>query len=148
MRGFDDRDDDTTRLRPLCSAGTPAGLVLRRVGCPPRGVPGQFQPPAWRFLLVTRYEDVFDVLTDTETFTSTASAAIPPQPFMFIPEDVDPPKHRKYRKITNHALSPQRMEDYEPWVRQCAIDFLEPLVGQSEFDLVKCSPGHFPVALR
>lgn len=113
--------------------------TARRQECPV-----SYSPNYGGFYLVTRYEDVFKVLTDTQTFTSTEGASIPRQPFMFIPEDLDPPKHRKYRKIVNAALSPQKMPEYEAWVRERAVALLEPLVGRHEFDLVKEFAGPFP----
>jgi cytochrome P450 len=113
--------------------------TARRAECPV-----SYSPNHGGFYLLTRYEDVFDVLTDTETFTSTESAGIPAQPYVSIPEDVDPPDHRKYRKIINPPLSPQSVVKHESWIRQQAVELLEPLVGLREFDLVKDFAGPLP----
>jgi cytochrome P450 len=96
------------------------------------------------FYLLTRYEDVFNALTDTETFSSASGAAIPPQPFQFIPEDIDPPRHRQYRKVVNAALSPQAVTRHTDVIREKAIALLEPLEGRTQFDLVRDFAGPFP----
>jgi cytochrome P450 len=112
--------------------------------------PVSYSPEHGGFYLLTRYEDVYEVLGDTATFTSTESTALPPPPFKFIPEDLDPPQHRKYRNLVSNAFAPQRMPDYEPWVRQLAVDLLQPLVGRKQFDVVHAFASPFPrsVAVR
>lgn len=102
------------------------------------------------FYLATRYEDVFSVLTDPENFTSTGGAAIPPQPFKFIPEDVDPPRHRGLRKIVNASLAPQVVAEHEAWIRSEARRLLDGLKGRTSFDLVRDFAGPLPreIALK
>ena len=65
------------------------------------------------FVLLTKYEDVYNTLVDTETFTSTHGVGIPRQPMTLLPEDLDPPIHRKYRSLINPPLAPQQVAKHE-----------------------------------
>lgn len=118
---------------------------IRRKECPV-----SYSPEHGGFYLLTRYEDVYAALTDTETFSSAFSAAIPPQPMKFIPEDIDPPEHRQYRRLVNTALSPQKVAEHESWIRQEAVALLDDLAGEREIDVVSRFAGPFPrsVALQ
>jgi cytochrome P450 len=89
------------------------------------------------FALLTRYEDAYGALADTDTFSSASGAGIPRQPMALIPEDMDPPQHRKYRQLINPPLAPQQVALYEPWVREMTIGLLDALDGQNRFDVVE-----------
>jgi cytochrome P450 len=77
------------------------------------------------FVLLAKFEDAYNVLVDTSGFTSTKGAGIPPQPMPLIPEDLDPPEHRKFRKPINPALAPQVVATYESWVREYTVSLLD-----------------------
>src|SRR5215207_4177743 len=55
------------------------------------------------FYIASQYADVVAIARDTEHFTNTGGAQVPPthtdRPFP--PEDFDPPEHREYRKLIN-----------------------------------------------
>ena len=59
--------------------------------------PSEKQVSCW---MLTHYEDVFFVLRHPEIFTTRGSVHFPRDPdnyFDFIPLEIDPPLHRKYR---------------------------------------------------
>src|SRR3546814_9260300 len=70
---------------------------------------------AWH---VTRYEDAYFVLRHPEIFSSHGSVGFPRDPrdwFYFIPLEIDPPDHRKYRNIVDPLFSPKaiaKLENY------------------------------------
>jgi cytochrome P450 len=95
------------------------------------------------FYAVTRYADVRDMSVDWHTYSSAYGSVLEiiRNPAML--EQIrsmlfeDPPIHDIHRSILNRALTPRRVSDLEPRVRQLCADFLDPLVGSSGFDFVQ-----------
>jgi cytochrome P450 len=58
---------------------------------------------------------------------------------------MDPPEHTRYRKLVSRAFTPRAMAGWEDLVREIVVGYLEPLVGESSFDLVGEVAGPFPV---
>lgn len=97
------------------------------------------------FHLVTRYADIDAAARDTETFTSTDGAGIPPLPMIgMIPIDVDPPLQRAYRKVMDPALTIGPVMEREPDIRALAAELIDPLAGQAEFDVAQELAVHLP----
>ncbi|MFZ3292828.1 MAG: cytochrome P450, partial [Mycobacterium sp.] len=64
-------------------------------------------PPRWSdsyggFWVVTRYNDLKEMLANPALFCSGEGTTIPPTgfPLRFPPNEVDPPDHQKWRKLT------------------------------------------------
>lgn len=79
---------------------------------------------AW---MIIRAEDQRTVLRDGETFSSNRrifSSALG-EDWPLIPLELDPPEHGVYRSLLNPLLSPRRVMELEPVVRQRAIDLIE-----------------------
>lgn len=95
------------------------------------------------FHVVTRYADIDAAARDPETFTSTDGAGIPPLPMIgMIPIDIDPPAQRAYRKVMDPALTIGPVMEREAEIRQIAVDLIEPLVGQAQFDAAQALAVH------
>ena len=93
------------------------------------------------FYAVSRYADVERVLTDTETYSSArgvilellkANIEIPPGTLIM----EDPPIHNIHRQLLARVFSPRRVADLEPQIREYCTACLDPLVGESRFDLI------------
>jgi cytochrome P450 len=114
---------------------------------------------AWGgFWIVTRYADVLRVAQDWETFSSAQGVTVPygPSPYPAIPEMIDPPEHRIFKRLINAYLSPAVVAQWEDdtrtivtdlidaFVEQGSCDFMEqfarPLPGLAFFDLVLHAP--------
>ena len=116
-----------------------------------RHMSGVWSPRHGGFHVLSRYADVAAAATDWETFTSTQGVNIPPMPFPpFVPLEVDPPDHREYRRILNPAMSPEVANQWEPRVRELAVELLEKIQHEREVDLGTAFATPFPktVALR
>ena len=94
------------------------------------------------FYAVSRYADVERVLTDTETYSSArgvmlelikANMEIPPGTLIM----EDPPIHNIHRQLLARVFSPRRVADLEPRIREYCTACLDPLVGESRFDLIE-----------
>lgn len=111
-----------------------------------------------KYWVVTRYQDVLDVLQDWRTFSSASKApggSGPPVPM--IPTSSDPPLHGIYKRLINPFLTPSAVAPYEQATRELArrlIDgfieagecefmaqFARPLPGLVFFDQVLHAPG-------
>jgi cytochrome P450 len=87
-------------------------------------------PVAWSdsyggFWVLTRYEDVGNVLNDAATFSSRhdlepgsayQGASIPPPPMRFVPLELDPPEFLPYRRLLNPSFSPAAVARHRPLV--------------------------------
>ena len=95
------------------------------------------------FYAVTRYADVRDMSVDWHTYSSAYGSVLDiiRNPAML--EQIrnmlfeDPPIHDIHRAILSRALTPRRVSDLEPRVRQLCADFLDPFVGSGGFDFVQ-----------
>lgn len=86
--------------------------------------------------IVTHYREIFDILTDAETFSSYPNNLVTPADFgRFIPLELDPPDHTAYRHALQPLFSPQRMKRLGDDIRasvNALIDEFAP-TGQAEF---------------
>jgi cytochrome P450 len=94
------------------------------------------------FYALSRYADVERAVTDTETFSSSrgvilelikANMEMPPGTLIM----EDPPVHNIHRQLLASMFSPRRIRDLEPQVREYCVRCLDPLVGESRFDLIE-----------
>jgi cytochrome P450 len=89
------------------------------------------------FLVVSRYEDVCAVSRDPSLFLSGAPQnTIPSLPSDPLPPlHSDPPDHRVYRDIVNPFFSPSRIREYEPWIREYVIGYVDRLLASEGWDV-------------
>ncbi len=89
------------------------------------------------FWAVSRYEDVFRVALDPETFCSSRGIAIPPMEYdgRALPMESDPPEHTALRSILARELSRDAVAAREPMVRGAARRLLADIseAGAAEF---------------
>jgi cytochrome P450 len=120
-------------------------------------------PVAWSeehggFWVVTRYEDVLRVAQDWKTFSSAQGVSVPETAMVVkaIPEHLDPPLHRVYKRLINAWFTPAAIGPYEQPTRDLVTrlidgfieagscdfmdDFARPFPGLAFFDLVLNAP--------
>ena len=94
------------------------------------------------FYAVSRYADVERVLTDTQTFSSARGVMLeliklnmemPPGTLIM----EDPPVHNIHRQLLAAVFSPRRVAELEPRIREYCRSCLDPLVGETRFDLIE-----------
>jgi len=102
-------------------------------------------PPIWydvspmgNHWQLIRYEDAFHMLRNYEVFSNEGATPFPRDPddyFYFIPIEIDPPAHRKYRALLDPVFSPQGVAKLEDGIRQRANDLIDQFVdrGHCEF---------------
>jgi cytochrome P450 len=90
---------------------------------------------------VTKHEDALFVLRHAEIFSNEDATPFPRDPndwFYFIPIEIDPPDHRKYRNIVDPVISPQGVLKLEERIRALANELIDGFIdkGECEFDEV------------
>lgn len=77
--------------------------------------------------VVVKAEDQRHVLQDGVTYSSNRNqfASALGEEWPLIPLEIDPPEHGVWRSLLNPMLSPRRVMNLEPIVRQRAIDLIE-----------------------
>lgn len=91
------------------------------------------------FWAMLGYEELSEVITDIDRFTTTKQNAIPKFAFTGVrpPLHLDPPQHTSYRRVINHFFTPPKMRALEPAVRRCVRELLEPLIAQGTVDVAR-----------
>lgn len=93
---------------------------------------------AW---VMTKHEDALYALRHSEYFSTEDATPFPRDPanyFYFIPIEIDPPEHRKYRNIVDPLVSPQGVLKLEERIRALANELIDDFIdkGECEFDEV------------
>ena len=120
-----------------------------------------FYAPAVDGYVVTRHADVEAVFLDPATY-SAAAAQVPlaplvpeaaeillagghrPQPSMV---SLDPPAHARLRRPTSRALTPRRVTEMEPRVREILARLLDAVDASEPFDLVRALTFPLPATV-
>jgi cytochrome P450 len=99
------------------------------------------------FLIASRFDDVFEVVQDYRTFSSADGIGIPNAhgDSRLIPEEIDPPLQRAYRKVISRFLAPAAIFPLEPQLRSSARGLIDAFAGRSEIDLVDVFARPFPI---
>ena len=102
---------------------------------------------AWQ---ITRYEDAYFVLRNPQIFTTRQSVGFPRDPnnwFDFIPLEIDPPEHRKYRGIVDPLFSPRAIAKLETYIRGLANDLIDQFVDKGECEFTRDFGRPLPVSV-
>jgi cytochrome P450 len=89
------------------------------------------------FWVVVEYETLRQVARDSETFCSRYGSMIPPLGVncRLLPMESDPPDHARFRDLLVPMLSPVRVKQFEPLVREVARERLTRLIRAGHADL-------------
>ena len=143
--GFNLMDDPSMMPQPL---GDPHTAIARLLDGPPIFYSLNMTRNGEGAWIVVRAEDQRRVLQDGLTFSSNRnifSSALG-ETWPLIPLEIDPPEHGKWRSLLNPLLSPRRVVNLEPIVRQRAIELIEGIKAKGN----RCEAMHdfaFPFAV-
>ncbi|MFD2924061.1 cytochrome P450 [Halobacillus naozhouensis] len=102
---------------------------------------------------VFKYEDVKEVLSNYEFFSSEGSRTTIPVGAKnkegSIPDAVnvtmvDPPNHRKRRSLLSAAFTPRSLKNWEPRIERIAAELVEDIEGNSTVDIVQALAAPLP----
>lgn len=99
--------------------------------------------------MITRYDAIIEITTDTEHFSS-AEMQIPrvanPPP-RFIPLNYDPPENMPYRQILMPYFSPKAVKTMEAQINEQANAIVGAVAGKGRCDFLADVAGRFPVTV-
>ncbi len=102
---------------------------------------------AWQLL---KHEDAFFMLRHPEIFSNEGATPFPRDPndyFYFIPIEIDPPHHRKYRAILEQQFSPQGVLKLENNIRALANDLIDQVIDKGECEFTEDFGRPLPVSV-
>lgn len=120
-------------VAPPAEVGTYWGLAdrLRETS------PAVFNTLAQGFWMFTRHEQVRDMYQQPAIFSSESITPWEPEPaYRFVPTQIDPPDHVKYRQILNPWFSPGAVTRIEPMARKICRRLVEEVAPQGGCDFV------------
>ena len=100
---------------------------------------------AWQ---ATKHADALFILRHPEIFSNEGATPFPRDPndyFYFIPQEIDPPEHRKYRNIVDPVFSPQGVLKLEGKIRALANDLIDQFIDQGEVEFTESFGRPLPV---
>ncbi len=83
-------------------------------------------------VVISHHEDIAEVLRHPETFSSGMDAVYLGNVRPLIPLQIDPPEHKKFRRLLDPLFAPQRMVEIEPRTRELVRELIDAVVdGES-----------------
>lgn len=86
--------------------------------------------------IVTRYEEIHEVLRHPETFSSFPNNLVPHGAGKFLPLEVDPPEHTAFRKALQPLFNPARMRALEPRIREIINELLDGFASRGSAEYI------------
>jgi cytochrome P450 len=108
------------------------------------------QPAFWStetggFWVLTDAESVREAYQNTDLFSSrNIGLGYTGYPEVMIPEQLDPPEHRKYRSLLASWFTPNTAKRLEPVIRQICGDIIDSFIDEGSADLIPAFLGRFP----
>ncbi len=118
--------DQTPLIHTLLPAGTISGI----------------DEPVHAWALM-RYDDVYNVLRDHESFSSRHRLVGKIAPALALMQD-DPPRHTRFRRLVNKAFTLKRIETLTPWITSVTNELLDK-IGTWETNIMESFAIPMPV---
>jgi cytochrome P450 len=104
--------------------------------------------PAWNLWYLLRYEDAHGALQQPDLFSSRHVAPYTHEdPHQWIPLELDPPAHTKYRHVLNVKFSPTAVAAMEPAVRAQAAALVSAIEPTGACDLIAEFARRYPTTI-
>lgn len=102
---------------------------------------------AWQLI---KYEDALFMLRESSVFSNEGATPFPRDPddyFYFIPIEIDPPDHRKYRAILDPVFLPKGVAALEDNIRSLANQLIDDIIAKGECDFTTAFARPLPVSV-
>jgi cytochrome P450 len=99
--------------------------------------PAFFNTHAQGYWVFTRYDEVREMYQHPEIFSSEAITPWDPDPvYRFVPTQIDPPDHAKYRQLISRWFAPNAVNRITPQAHEIGERLVADLVSKGECDFV------------
>jgi cytochrome P450 len=95
-------------------------------------------------VVLTRRSEIEEVFRDPQTFSSNMDAVDLQNVRPLIPLQIDPPEHKKYRKILDPLFAPKQMVALEAPVTKLVNDLIDGFIDRGECDFAQEFSVPFP----
>jgi cytochrome P450 len=100
------------------------------------------------YWILTKYEDVRAAAQDWSAFTSTAGLAIvdppAPPPVRIVPESVDPPEQRIFKRLITPYFTPAAVAAWEGPLRELVTKLIDAFIEDGETEFMTAFARPFP----
>ncbi|MCB1689133.1 MAG: cytochrome P450 [Halioglobus sp.] len=100
---------------------------------------------AWQLI---KHKDASFMLRESSVFSNEGATPFPRDPedyFYFIPIEIDPPDHRKYREILDPVFSPRGVVQLEKNIRKLANELIDEIIDKGECEYTSAFGRPLPV---
>ena len=111
------------------------------------GAFGSDKNPTRTVWFLLRHDDIHKALQDPALFSSRSVIPFTDEDHRWIPEELDPPEHTKYRQLLNPHFSPGRVAALEPDIRAFCIELVDALAPKGSCDLLGDFARLFPTTI-
>lgn len=108
---------------------------------------GSDKHPARTVWFLLERDDIHRALQDPVLFSSRSVIPFTDEDHRWIPEELDPPEHTKYRQLLNPLFSPGRVASLEPDIRAFCIQLIEAIAPKGRCDLLADFARLFPTTI-
>ena len=99
--------------------------------------PAFFNTHAQGYWVFTRYDEVREMYQHPEIFSSESITPWEPDPvYRFVPTQIDPPEHSKYRQLISGWFAPNAVHRIEPQAHEIGQRLVGELAARGECDFV------------
>ncbi|MGH9112822.1 MAG: cytochrome P450 [Acidimicrobiales bacterium] len=111
------------------------------------GAFGSDKNPTRTVWFLLRHDDIHRALQEPDLFSSRSVVPFTDENHRWIPEELDPPEHAKYRQPLNPLFSPSRVEAMEPEIRAFCVELVDGLAAKGSCDLLADFARLFPTTI-
>jgi cytochrome P450 len=130
------------------SLAAPVDVFQERVADLAAKGPVLYSPAYGGHWVITGYDEVHQVLTDHESFSSYPNNLVTPADFgKFIPLELDPPEHTAYRQVLQPLFSPQRMKKLSDSIRTVVNELIDGFAPQGEAEFISAFAHELPARI-
>lgn len=93
------------------------------------------------------YDDIHAAMQSPKLFSSRQVSPFRDEDHQWIPEELDPPEHTKYRQLLNPYFSPGPTRALEPAIRQYCVELIDEITATEGCDLMVDFARRFPTVI-
>ena len=101
-------------------------------------------PSGAKGIVLTRKEDIMSALRQPDVFSSNMDAVDLKNKRPMIPLQIDPPEHKKFRKLLDPIFAPRKMAAMDEEVSALVNHLIDQFIERGEVDFARSSPSRSP----